>query len=171
MEWERRTDDDHGDDPVIVLDVGACLAADFVLHFALHAGVAAARKRTADFNSVHGRHGQAAGPIRAQHTVAFQLAGDIATEIEDRLGRLMLERVAERVVADGADPSGEGSTPALGFDLQQAGYLHGRCQKDGIEDLLPGVPWRLAAFRQRAYAFGEIKDLIEVGFKPMAGQV
>jgi len=41
-------------------------------------------------------------------------------------------------------------TAALGLDLQQAGHLHGRPQEDGIKHLLPGVPRRLAAFRQRA---------------------
>ena len=60
-EW--RADGHHGDDPMVVLDVGAHLAADFMLHLALHAGVAAASEGTADFDAIHGRHDQTAGPV------------------------------------------------------------------------------------------------------------
>jgi hypothetical protein len=48
---------------MIVLDVGAHLAADFMLHLALHTCVAAAREGTADFDAIHGRHDQAARPF------------------------------------------------------------------------------------------------------------
>jgi hypothetical protein len=114
----RRADDHHGDDAMVVLDVGAHLAADFMLHLALHACVAAAREGTADFDAIHGRHDQAAGPVRAQYSVALEAAGDIATEGENGLGRLALERIADGVVADGPNAFGQGATAALGFDLQ-----------------------------------------------------
>ena len=167
---KRRADDHHRDDPMVVLDVGAHLAADLMLHLALHAGVAAAGEGTADFDAIHGRHDQTAGPIRAQNSVALQAAGDFATEGEDRLGRLALERIADGVVADRAHPLGQSSPAALGLDLQQAGDLHGRSQEDRLKHLLPGMGRRLAALRQRVHQLGKAEHLVEVSLEPVPGQ-
>jgi hypothetical protein len=68
-----------------------------MLHLPLHAGVAAAREGTADFNAVHGGHHPAAGPIRAQNSVAPRAASHLAAEGEDGPGRLTLERIADGV--------------------------------------------------------------------------
>lgn len=156
---------------MVVLDVGAHLAADFMLHLALHAGVAAAHEATTDFDAVYGRHDQAAGPDRAQYSVALEAAGDFATEGENGLGRLTLEGIADGVGADWPNAFGQGSTAAFGFDLQQAGHLHGRGQKDRIEHLLPRMRRRVTAFRQRVYQSGKTEHLVEVRLEAVPGQV
>jgi hypothetical protein len=167
----RRADSHHGHDAMVVLDVGAQFAADLVLHLALHAGVATASKGTADFDAIHGRHEQAAGPIRAQHSVALQTAGDVTTQGEDRIGGLALERIADGVIAERSNPLGQDSATAFGLDLQQAGDLHGRCQEDRIEDLVPGMARSLAPFRQGFHKIGKVEHLIEVGLEAVSGQV
>src|ERR1017187_1873435 len=129
-----------------------------------------AREGTADFDAIHGRHDQAAGPVRAQYSVALEAAGDFAAEGENGLGRLALERIADGVVADWPNAFGQCSPAALGFDLQQAGHLHGRGQEDRIEHLLPTMCRRLTAFRQRAYQLGKIEHLVEVRLEPVPGQ-
>ena len=86
------------------------------------------------------------------------------------LGRLALECIADGVVADGPDAFGKCSPAALGFDLQQAGHLHGCGQEDGIKHLVPGMRRRLTAFRQRAYQLGKTKHLVEVRLEPVPGQ-
>jgi len=131
---------------MVVLDIGAQFAVDLVLYLALHAGVAAASEGTADFNAIHGGHDQTTRPIRVENPVAFQATSDLTAEGEDRLGRLTLQRIANGVVADRPNPLGQDPTTALGFDLQQTGYLHGRRQEDRIEHFLPGMLRTLAAF-------------------------
>jgi len=155
---------------MVILDIGAHLSADLMLHLALHTGVAAAHKGAADFDVIHGGYHQTAGPIRAQHSVAFQTAGDFAAQGEDRLGRLTLEGIADGIVADRTNPLGQGPATALGFDLQQTGHLHGRPQEDRIQHLVPGMLWRLAAFGQCAHQVGEVEHLVEVSLEPVSGQ-
>jgi hypothetical protein len=106
---------------MVVPDIGAQLAVNLMLYLPLHAGVTAAREGTADFNAIDGGHRQTAGPIRAQHSVAFQTASDLTAEGEDRLGRLPLECIANGVVADGPYALGQGPATARGFDLEQPG--------------------------------------------------
>jgi hypothetical protein len=121
-------------------------------------------------HTIHGGHHQTAGPVGAQNAVAFQTAGDFAAEGEDRFGRLTLERVADGVVADRTDAFGQGPTAALGFDLQQARHLHGRPQKDRIEDFGPGVGWRVAALRHGMHQIRKAENLVPVGVEAVPGQ-
>jgi hypothetical protein len=155
---------------MVVLDVGAHLAVDFMLHLALHAGVAAVHEGTADLDAVHGRHDQAAGPARAQDSVALEAAGDFATEGENGLGRLALESIANGVGADRPNAFGQGPTAALGFDLLQAGHLHGRSPEDRVEPSLPWMRRRLTTFRQGANQSRKTEHLVEVRLEPVPGQ-
>jgi hypothetical protein len=78
---ERRADRGDHDDPAIVLNTFA----------------------------IDRRHYQPWEPAGTQNSVAFQAAGDFATEREPWLGRLSFERVAYGVVADGSDAFGQGA--------------------------------------------------------------
>jgi hypothetical protein len=124
---------------MIVLNIGLHLAVHFVLNFPLHAGVAAAEERTADFDTIDGRHHQSSGPVGTQHPVAFQLPGDLTTERKQRLGRLSLERIADGAVADRSVAFAQRSEATLSLHLQQTGNLHGGTEKDRVEHLLPGM--------------------------------
>src|SRR5437016_11983208 len=162
---------DHGDDdnPVVVLNIGSQLAVHFVLNFPLHAGVAAADERTADFDTIDRRHHQPSGPFGTQNSVAFQAAGDFATECEHRFGRLPFERVADGVVADRSDAFGQRSIATLGLDLKQAGNLHGGPQEDGVKHLLPWVLRKLPALGQSVHQGGEAKYFIEISLQAVPG--
>jgi hypothetical protein len=81
-----------------------------------------------------------------------------------------LQRVADGIVTDRPNPLGQGPAAALGFDLQQTGYLHGRPQEDRIKHLFPGMPRRVAAFRQRADLARKIKHLVEISLELVSGQ-
>ena len=81
-----------------------------------------------------------------------------------------MERIADGVVADRSNPLGQGPTAAFGFDLQQAGDLHGGCQEDRIEDLVPGMARSLATFRQGLHEMGKVEHLIEVRLEAVSGQ-
>jgi hypothetical protein len=81
----------------------------------------------------------------------FRPAGDFATEREHRFGRLSFERIADGVVADRSDAFGQHSLATLGFDLKQAGNLHGGTQENGVKHLLPGVLWKLPALGQSGH--------------------
>jgi hypothetical protein len=141
-----------------------------MLHLPSHTAIAAAGEGTADLDAIHGRYDQPARPVRAQNAVPFQAAGDFAAKGENRLGRLPLEGVAERVVADRTDAFGSGPAAALGFDLQQAGDLHGRPQEDRVENLPPGMPGRLAAFRHGVDQTRKPEYFLQVGLATVAGQ-
>src|SRR2546425_3432684 len=166
---ERRADHSDHDDAVIVLNIGSHLSVHFVLHFPLHAGIATADERTADFDAVDRRHHQPSGPVGTENSVAFQAAGDFATEREHRFGRLPLERVADGVVADRSDAFCQRSIATLGLDLKQAGDLHGGPQEDGVKHLFPWVLWRLPALGQSVHQGGEAKYFIEISLQAVPG--
>src|SRR5712692_11949592 len=168
---ERRADHSDYDDPVIVLNIGSHLSVHFVLNFPLHAGIATPNERTADLDAIDRRNHQPSGPVGTEDSVAFQAAGDFATEREHRFGRLPLERVADGVVADRSDAFRQGSIATLGLDLQQAGNLHGCTQEDGVKHLLPAVLWKLPALRQSAHQIRKAKHLIQISLEPVAAQV
>jgi hypothetical protein len=131
----------------------------------LQAVVAAAAVGTADFDAVHSGDHQPSGPIGAQDAVAFETASDFTAEIEEGFGRLPLHGIAEGVVADRPNALGQRPGAALVLDLEQAGPLHGRPQKDGVEDLRPGVLRKLSSLRQRAHPTGEVEHLVEISFE------
>src|SRR6266571_5398606 len=170
VDGERRTDHGDHDDPVIVLNIGSHLAVDLVLNFPLHAGVATADEGTADLDAIDRRHHQPSGPVGTENSVAFQAAGDFATEREHRLGRLSLERVADGVVADRADALGQRSLATFGLDLEQAGNLHGGAQEDSVKHLLPWVLWKLPALGQSADQIRKTKHLIEISLEAVPAQ-
>jgi hypothetical protein len=58
------------------------------------------RQGAAYLDAIDRRHHQASGPVGTENSVAFQAAGDFATERGHRFRRLSLQRVAEGVVAD-----------------------------------------------------------------------
>jgi hypothetical protein len=124
---------------VIILSIGSHYAVHLVLNLALHTGIATAGEGTADFDSIDGRDRQPSGPVGADNAIAFQTAGDFATEREHWLGRLSLEGVADGVVADRPNAFGQRSIVTLCLDLKQAGNLHGGTQEDGVKYLLPRV--------------------------------
>src|SRR6266487_780190 len=167
---ERR--DDHGDDhdPVIVLNIGSHLAVHSMLNLPLHAGVATADERAADFDSIDRRHHQPSGPFRAEDSVAFQPAGDFATERKHRFGRLSFQRVAEGIVTDGSDAFRQHSGATLRLELKQAGNLHGGAQEDRVEHLLPGVLRKLPPLGQRVHQIREAKHLAEISLEAVPGQ-
>jgi len=134
-------------------------------------GVAAAGEGTADLDSVHGGCYQSSGPIRAQHAVAFETASDFTTQSENGFGRLTLHGIAEGVVTDRTNALGQRPIAAVFLDLEQAGVLHSGPQKNRIEDLLPGVLRKLTSLRKSAHQTGEVKHLVEIGFKAVPGQV
>src|ERR1017187_6270210 len=166
---ERGADQSDHDDPVIVLNIGSHLAVHLVLNFPLHAGIATPDERTADLDSIDRRHHQPSGPVGVENPVAFQAAGDLATEREHRFGRLSLQRVADGVVANWPDAFGKRSCAALGLDLKEAGDLHGCTQKDGVKHLLPRVLWKLPALGQCAHQSGEAKYFIEINLQAVPG--
>src|SRR6266571_5022200 len=167
---ERRADHSDHDDAVIVLNIGSHLSVHFVLNFPLHAGIAAPHERTADLDAIDRRHHQPSGPVGTENSVAFQAAGNFATEREHRFGRLSLERVAEGVVADRSDAFGQRSLATLGLDLKQAGNLHGGAQEDSVKHLLPWVLWKLSALGQGSHQIRKAKHLVEISLEPVPGQ-
>jgi hypothetical protein len=62
---ERRADQDHYHDAVIILNLGFHLAVHLVLNLPLHTGIATPGKRTADFNAIDRPHDQPSGSIGA----------------------------------------------------------------------------------------------------------
>jgi hypothetical protein len=62
---ERRADQDHYHDAVIILNLGFHLAVHLVLNLPLHTGIATPGKRTADFNAIDRPHYQPSRPIGA----------------------------------------------------------------------------------------------------------
>src|SRR6266700_2524400 len=166
---ERRADHGDHDDAVIALNIGSHLAVDLVLNFPLHAGVATADERTTDLDAIDRCNHQPSGPVGTENSVAFQAAGDFATEREHRLGRLPLERVADGVVADRSDAFCQRSIATLGLDLKQAGDLHGGPQEDGVKHLFPWVLWRLPALGQSVHQGGEAKYFIEISLQAVPG--
>src|SRR4029077_9759578 len=115
---ERGADQGHDDDAVIILNLGFHFVVHLVLHLSLHTGIATASKRTANFNAVHRPYDQTPRPIGAKSSVSFEPACNFATERKHGFRRLSLEGVAEGIVADGSDGSGQGPRGALRFDLQ-----------------------------------------------------
>src|SRR6266568_4490526 len=166
---ERRADHSDHDDAVIVLNIDSHLSVHFVLNFPLHAGIATPHERTADLDAIDSRNHQPSGPLGTENSVAFQAAGDFATEREHRFGSLSFERVADGVVADRSDAFRQRSLATLGLDLQQAGNLHGGTQEDGVKYFLPAVLWKLPALRQGVHQSGEAKYFIEIGLQAVPG--
>src|SRR5580692_1093076 len=167
---ERGADHGDDDDAVIVLNIGSHLAVHFVLNFPLHTGVAAAKERTADFDTIDGRHHQSSGPVGTQHPVAFQLPGDLATERKHRLGRLSLERVADGIVADRSDAFAQRSGATLSLHLQKTGNLHGGTEEDRVEHLLPRMLRKLPPLGQGVHQIRKAKHLIEISLESVSDQ-
>ena len=168
---KRRTDQGDGNEAVIVLDLSSHLTVHLVLHLAFHTGIATAGEGTADFDSVYRRNDQAPGPVRVEHAISLQLAGDRATKFKYRLRGLSFQRVTEGIVTDRPDALGQRSTATRRLDLKQAGHLHGRAQENGVKDFLPRVPGKLATLGQGAPQFREAKHLIEISLEAVPGQV
>jgi hypothetical protein len=81
----------------------------------------------------------------------LQPACNFTTEGKHGFRRLSFEGVAEGVVADGSDASGQRPMVTLRFDLKQAGNLHGGTQEDGVKPLFPRVLGKLPSFGQSAH--------------------
>ena len=150
---------------MVILRVLPFLAVDLVLDLSFHAGVTATEKGAADLDSIHRRHQAPARPVGVQHAVALQTPGHFTTQGENGSRVLALQRVAQRVLAQGPDPLRQDSPSAFGFQLVQVGDLHRRPEKDRVPNLLPGVPGRLPPFGQGGHLARPIEDLVEVGFE------
>jgi hypothetical protein len=84
---------------------------------------------------------------------------------------LSFQRIAERVVADRSDAFGQRSMVALGLDLQQAGNLHRRTQKDRVQHFFPGMLGKLPSLGQSAHQIREAKHLVEISLEPVPAQI
>jgi hypothetical protein len=82
------------------------------------------------------------------------------TECEHRFGSLSFQRIGERVVADRSDAFGQRSMVTLSLDLQQAGNLHRRTQKDRVQHFFPGMLGKLPSLGQSAHQIREAKHSI-----------
>ena len=126
---EVRAHQHHGHDAVVILRVLADLAVDFVFDLALHAGVAAAEKGTADLDAVDRRHQAPARPVGVQHAITLQTPGHFTTQGEDGGRVLALERVAQGVLAELANPLPQDPPPAFGLQAMQVGNLDRSAQE------------------------------------------
>ena len=57
---------------MVILNIGAHLAARLMQHVAVHAGVAATSEGAADPDAIHGGYHSPSGPIRAEGSITFQ---------------------------------------------------------------------------------------------------
>ena len=79
--------------------------------------------------------------------MAFQLAGDGATQIENGFGVLPLQAIAHRILADGTDARAEHTFTTLRLDAGERTALAGAAQEDGIENCCGGNAGKVAAGR------------------------
>src|ERR1700720_138035 len=76
-------DDGYGANAVVVLQLLAQLSVDLMFHLTFHTVVAGTREGAADFYAVNGGNYETSGPLRAEYSVALQLAGEMTAEIEN----------------------------------------------------------------------------------------
>jgi hypothetical protein len=141
-----------------------------MFHLALHTVVAGTREGAADFNTVHGSDDQAAGPIRAEYSIALQLPGEITAQRENGTGILPFEGVCDGVFTEKANAFRERTSQAFRFDPVHGRKLTSGTEKHRVKDLLSVVSWRRAAVGQSAHFAGEIKHLIEIGLERVSAQ-
>jgi hypothetical protein len=122
-----------------------------MFHLALHTVVTGTREGAADFYAVNGGNYETSRPLRAEYSVALQLAGEITAEIENGTGILPFEGVSDGVFTKRADAFGERTSLAFRFDPVHGRKLTSGTQKHGVKDLFPVVSWRMATVGQSAY--------------------
>jgi hypothetical protein len=141
-----------------------------MFHLAFHTVVAGTREGAADFYAVNGGHHETSGPLRAEYSVAFQLAGEITAESENGTGILPFEGVSDGVFTEKANAFRERTSQAFCFDPVHGRKLTSGTEKHRVKDFLPVVSWSGAAIGQSAHFGGEIKHLIEIGLERVSAQ-
>jgi hypothetical protein len=141
-----------------------------MFHLALHTVVTGTREGAADFYAVNGGNDETSRPLRAEYSVALQLAGEITAEIENGTGILPFEGVSDGVFTKRADAFRKSTALTFRFDPMHGRKLTSGTQKHGVKDLFPVVSWRLATVGQSPYSGGEIKHLIEIGLERVSAQ-
>jgi hypothetical protein len=141
-----------------------------MFHLALHTVVTGTCEGAADFYAVNGGNYQTSRPLRAEYSVALQLAGEITAEIENGTGILPFEGVSDGVFTERANAFGKSAALAFRFDPVHGRKLTSGTQKHGVKDFFPVVSWRLTTVGQSAYFCGEIKHLIEIALERVSAQ-